>query len=145
MRSQFKWDEADDLAQDVFVAALQGIDAGAPREPSKLPAYMVGICKNVARRRIGDIVKNNTVDIADSDFPGHEVSVEDRLIGKSLVRAVQKVLRTLSARDREALIREFYFGQDRSQASRELGVSRDRLRLILCRALQRFGAKWNDA
>ena len=44
IRHRCRWEDADDLVQDVFVAALKRIDAGEPEDPAKLPVYILGIC-----------------------------------------------------------------------------------------------------
>ncbi|MBV8071371.1 MAG: sigma-70 family RNA polymerase sigma factor [Acidobacteriaceae bacterium] len=144
LRSHFPWDLAEDLSQDVFVAALERIDQGEPSEPGKLPGYIAGICRNVIYRTLQDKAHNQTTDIDCFDCPDSRPSAETRMVNQSEIKQVQKILRGLRRRDREVLVRIIYYGQDRRQIARQLGVTQDHLRLVLQRALHRFRDKWED-
>jgi RNA polymerase sigma factor (sigma-70 family) len=147
LRAKCGWDPAEDLAQDVFAAALEGIDRGAPKESAKLPGYVMGICSNISCQYLDQLMKmkSRMVPIGELDFPERRPSPEDQVTTGSLFDTARNVLRRLSARDREALVRIIYYGEDRKTVSDEMRLSLDQLRLVLCRALSRFKKEWERA
>jgi DNA-directed RNA polymerase specialized sigma24 family protein len=64
-----------------------------------------------------------------------------RELSASLVR---RLIGRLSARDRDAIERVFFREQDRPTAAREMGITQERLRVILFRALKRFRHEWDN-
>jgi RNA polymerase sigma factor (sigma-70 family) len=134
----------EDIVQDVFVAALKRIDAGAPEDPCKLPGYLFGISNLLILRGISHIQRDNVVDIDPSLFADASDRADVQVI-KGLNQAlVQRVVRKLSSRDREAINRVFFLQEDRPTAARQMNVSQERLRTILCRALKRFRIEWDN-
>jgi len=144
MRHSFRRQDADDLVHDVFVAALTRIDAGEPRDPQKLPGYVFGVCRNVILKGWDENRKRATVDADLSLFADLIASAEAQLIRELDARLVRWILQKLSTRDRDALNRIFFLEQDRATAAREMGTTTENLRLILCRALQRFSREWDN-
>ncbi len=64
------WQDVEDLVQDVFAAVLSRIDAGEPREPSKLPGYVLHTCQNLIfhhyrQSRKESVLVNEFADFAD--------------------------------------------------------------------------------
>ena len=134
---------ADDLVQDVFVVVLARIDAGEPQDAQKLPAYVFGICHKVLLRAWDKRRRTKPVDLDLSILPDAQERADTGLINKLNRHLVRGIMEKMAARDRDALHREFFLQQQRSDASREMGVTQDNLRLILCRALKRFRSDWD--
>ncbi len=141
LRHRLSDPEIGDTMQDVFAAALKGIEQGQPREPHKLPGYMAAICRNLAhqryRRRRMEFAEIEIDRLADA-----KASAEADLLKQFDRRRVRAVLQRLLPRDREALEREFLLEQDRDTIAGALGVTRVQLRLILFHAVRRFRAEW---
>ena len=148
IKHRVRWQDTDDLVQDVFAAALEQIDTGQPEEPDKLDRYMMGICRNKILKSWKPRPEDQ-VDPADQTFVDLVESIEGRLIRKAIEDSehakIQRVLARLRARYREVITREFLLGQDRETMAREMGETRENIRLILCRALQRFKQEWDMA
>ncbi len=134
----------DDIVQDVFLAALKRIDAGEPKEAGKLPGYLFGISNLLILRGIGAIRRDNVVDIDPALFADAKDRADVQVIKGLNQTLVQRVVRKLSSRDRDAINRVFFLQQDRPTAAREMSVSPERLRTILCRALKRFRIEWDN-
>src|SRR5262249_3268958 len=64
------------------------------------------------------------------------------LLAEETRQQVQKVLGRLSAKDRKILAAVFFEQRDKDDVCRELGVSRDYLRVLLHRAKQQFMAEY---
>jgi len=143
VRHSFHGPDSDDVVQDVFAKAFERIDAGEPREPHKLPGYLFGICHNLllqeySRRRNQGAV----TDVDMSKFEDRRESIEARLISKLDKSRVEFILEKLPQRYREAIERVYLWEQDRRMAALAMKTTIDNLRLILCRALQRFREEW---
>jgi RNA polymerase sigma factor (sigma-70 family) len=137
MRARFRrWEDADDLTQQVFLAALEKIDGGAPREASKLPGYMRGISDNVAHDFIRKNRRYQAIDYDFDQLSGSEISAEKALITRQLIERMHNATEKLKPREQEALERELA-GQSREAIAVKLGVSGAHLRLILLRARER--------
>lgn len=136
------WQDVDDLVQDVFAAILTRTDAGEPREPSKLPGYVLSTCQNLIFHHYRKSRKDNVLLGEFGDFADVRESVETRLIRALSSEPVQQILMQLPVRYREAIHRRFVLEQDTPTAAREMGTTSQNFRLILCHALRRFRELW---
>jgi len=134
---------ADDFVQDVFVAVLTRVDAGEPQDPSKLPAYVFGIARRLVFRRYDLRANPRPAEIDTALLPDLRDGADMGMIRKLNARLIRRLVARLSARDRDVIDRVFFRDQDRPTAAREMGISQDRLRPILCRALKRFKREWD--
>jgi RNA polymerase sigma-70 factor (ECF subfamily) len=137
IRHRCRREDADDLAQDVFVAALKRIDAGEPEDPAKLPVYILGICRRVLLRHWNKREKN-AVDVETVVLTDVQDAADDRLIEELQARKLREVVRTLPPRYRDAIERVYLEEQARADIASENGLSRSTLRLRVCRALKRL-------
>jgi RNA polymerase sigma factor (sigma-70 family) len=144
VRNKFARGPADDLVQDVFLAALKRIDAGQPQDATKLPAYMFGISNRLIMRGYSDARRDASVDIDTTLFPDLTDGAEVQILRALDQKMVRRLLSKLSSRDRDAIDRVFFQQQDRPTAASQMGVSQEYLRLILCRALKRFRGEWDS-
>jgi len=134
-----------DLIDDVMAAAIQGILRGKPRNASRLPGYICGICSNLTK--VAMRPKSNA-EVAQADFdriPDSGKTTVEKLQETEIEQAVRNVLSTLSQRDRKVLVDLFYNGLTRAEASRKRRLSRAQLRIILFHAMKRFKKKWQRA
>jgi RNA polymerase sigma factor (sigma-70 family) len=134
----------EDIVQDVFMAALRRIDAGAPEDPCKLPGYLFGISNHLISRSINSAGRQNVVDIDPTLFADARDRADVQVIKGLNKSLVQRVVKKLSSRDRDAITRVFFLQEERAAAAREMNVSQERLRTILCRALKRFRMEWDN-
>jgi RNA polymerase sigma factor (sigma-70 family) len=143
IRHRCRWEDADDLVQDVFVAALKRIDAGEPEDPAKLPVYILGICRRTLLRHWDDPGKN-AVDVEDVVLTDGQETADLRLDDELQVRRLQQLVRELPPRYRDAIEQVYLKEQSRADIASENGFSRSTLRLRLCRALKRLKKEWHS-
>jgi len=143
IRHKSRSEDAADLVQDVFVAALKRIDAGEPEDPAKLPGYIFGICNRVILQHwSGKKSRKDVVDLDAVVLKDLRESADVMLSNELQARRVREILQRLPARYRDAINRIYFEEQGRAEIASDDGVSRANLRLILCRALKRFRAEW---
>jgi RNA polymerase sigma factor (sigma-70 family) len=143
IRHRCRWEDAGDLAQDVFVAALKRIDAGEPEDPRKLPVYILGICKRMLLRHWDDPGKN-AVDVETVALADAQETADIRLDDELQARRVRQLVQELPPRYRDAIEQVYLKEQSRADITSENGLSRSILRLRLCRALKRLKKEWHS-
>jgi RNA polymerase sigma-70 factor, ECF subfamily len=130
----------EDVCQETFTrvwAALrneQGI-----RGPERLGSFVNSVCNNVMfeyyRRAskeipIGDEFMTDVSDLA--------IGVTDIIARAQMQQKVRQILNKVSAKDRLLLEGVLLNERDKDELCRELGVSREYLRVLLCRAKKSF-------
>ena len=134
----------DDDLQDVVVTLLESIRDGVIRDPERL----MGFVRTVTRRRVSHHIRTNIerrrrlVEMGEMDFPApQEQSPEAAITQRERAESLQRVLRLLSALDREILTRFYFEEQDQEQICREMGITFTQFRLYKSRALARC-SRW---
>jgi RNA polymerase sigma-70 factor, ECF subfamily len=130
-----RWDaqSADDVVADVFVVAWRRL-ADVPDDP--LP-WLLGVTRRIlANRRRGDAREHALRNRIRSDqfIAAVPPGTDARLAGEEVWTA----LRTLSERDREALLLVAWEGLSTARAARVLGVRANTFAARLYRARRRF-------
>jgi RNA polymerase sigma-70 factor (ECF subfamily) len=124
--------------QETFLRVFTHFRSGKTIEsPSRLPAFVHGVCNNVAlellraRRRYDQMAENRN-DPPDFQNPEIQASTQE-------IRAiVTRVLSEMPSMDREILRLTLLEEEDREEVCRKMGVNRGYLRVLLHRAKQRF-------
>ena len=144
LRSRFQCrEDIEDISQDVFSRVLKAVDQNAIQDGRKFAAYIIGVCNRTSLEAIKKIKKHRSpaVEVANTPYP--ETSIEDKLISEERSRRIRRILQEeMSERDRNLLIRLVAQDTDRQALAKESGYSREQLRVLLHRALRRFGAKY---
>jgi len=139
--------EVDDLFQETFRVAIEKLRRGELREPSKLPAFLAQIARNLSldsRRKRGRRKTEpdpEAVDraVAQRSSPlGHLIDRENA----TLVRRVLAELR--NDRDREVLFRFYLAEEERDRIAEDLGLDTLQLNRVLYRARQRYRALYEE-
>jgi len=132
--------EGLDELHEVFLIVVKAIQAGAVREPDRLPGFVTGVVK----RRIALFVRRSVqrrkmvCGSMPSDLSGATLSVEEALYLAQKKEAMEKILDALSPRDREVLVR-FYLREESAETiCSDLGLSTTQFRLLKSRAKARF-------
>jgi RNA polymerase sigma-70 factor (ECF subfamily) len=131
-------DLVEEGCQETFLRVFTHFRSGKTIEsPSRLPAFVHGVCNNVAlellrARRRYDQMPEDRNDPPDFRNPEIQASTEEtRTI-------VTRVLSEMLAADREILRLTLLEEEDRDEVCRKMGVNRGYLRVLLHRAKQRF-------
>ncbi|HLI82777.1 MAG TPA: sigma-70 family RNA polymerase sigma factor [Bryobacteraceae bacterium] len=135
-----------DARQETFLRILTYFRSGKTLEnPASLPGFVHSVCHNVAleflrsHTRHDQLAENAPEPLDASAGPEEQVVTEER---KQIVR---KLLGELPAKDRELLRRVLLEEEDKDAVSREFGVGRNYLRVLLHRARLRFKAALLDS
>lgn len=134
--------ELEDKIHDTFLIVVQAIKRGDLREPERL----MGFVRTVVRRQVAahiDHVVHSRRDEAPLEpgtiLPDRSSTPEERAMGQEKVDIMLKVLRGLSARDREILTRFYLQEQTQEQICRDMNLTETQFRLLKSRAKARFG------
>ena len=138
-RSQFGVADSEDLYHQFVVALADCIRQGAVRHPEKLSAYANSMAKhmvsNAIRAKVWDRQKRVPLD---PRIRGAGANPEMLVARKEEVEIAYRILKRLSARDREVLIRFYLKEQTAEEIEHDLGLSSTQFRLIKSRAKARF-------
>lgn len=134
--------ELDDKVHDSFLIVVQAIQNGSLREPDRL----MGFVRTVVRRQVAayiDQAVQSRRDFTDMEMggrvPDQRQNPEQKAIQGEKAGIMLKVLRGISARDREILTRFYLYEQTQEQICAEMNLSETQFRLLKSRAKARFG------
>lgn len=135
-------EELDDRVHDTFLIVVQAIQRGELRDPNRL----MGFVRTVVRRQVAAYIER-AVHLRKEQtelHPGLAVSdsrsdPEKEVMERQRVELMEKVLRSVSKRDREILTRFYLLGQTQEQICREMNLTETQFRLLKSRAKARFG------
>lgn len=129
--------DAEDVRAETFLRVLQAIRGNQIRSAAALPAFIVGVTRNVLRElyarraQSGDTVAPEAVDLAS---PSHERLFLDR----EVQLAIQKIIERLKPRERAVLRMHFYDELPTEEIARRTAIAPERVRLVKSRALKHF-------
>jgi len=129
--------DLDDKVHDIFVTVADAIQRGTLRDPARLMGYVRTVMKYQVIGHIEKAVKERRSQ-ADLEGPivlaDHHPDPEHRAIEHENYEVARRVLKSLSKRDREVLIR-FYLNEQKPETiCREMGLTETQFRLIKSRA-----------
>lgn len=135
-------DELDDRVHDTFLIVVQAIRRGELRDPSRL----MGFVRTVVRRQVAahidraiQVRKGQTELHPGLTISDHRDDPEQQLMARQRVELMERVLRSVSRRDREILTRFYLLEQTQEQICREMKLTETQFRLLKSRAKARFG------
>jgi hypothetical protein len=92
---KFTAQREQELIEDVLGVAVENILRGEPKDATRLPAYVCGICSNLTKKEMRPRPNGNPdIDIDRLSDPGE--TAEERLLERETAKAVADVLETLS-------------------------------------------------
>jgi RNA polymerase sigma factor (sigma-70 family) len=113
---------AADLVQDVLIAALQKLRAGAVREPERIASFMLGM----ARQMMLDSMRNSgRRERILNEFPIDLIPVEEPAAEEPNEGRLQHCLQALPERERTVLVMTFYDDCPADALGTQLGLSRE--------------------
>ena len=129
--------DAEDVRAETFLRVLQAIRRNQVRSAASLPAFILGVTRNVLnelyarRRQAGDVVPP---DNADTAAPSHEQLFLDREVQLVILETIDR----LKLRERAVLRMHFYEELPTQEIARRVGIAPERVRLVKSRALKHF-------
>jgi len=129
--------DAEDVRAETFLRVLQAIRKQQVHSQDALPAFILGVARNVLRelyarrRQMGDAVP---ADEAELTTPSHE----HNFIDNEVRTAIRKTIERLKPREQRVLQMLFYEELATEQVARAVSIAPERVRLVKSRALKHF-------
>jgi len=132
-----------DVQQETLLRAWAAVRAeGCIRQPERFGAFVSSVCDNILRESYRSRARTRALDDMQIDPADQSAGPDGALLAAETRKQVQAVLARLGVKDRKLLQAVFFEQRDKDEVCRELGVSRDYLRVLLHRAKQQFMAQY---
>jgi RNA polymerase sigma-70 factor (ECF subfamily) len=145
LRFKLKSPEAiEDVQQETFARFYVALRGGKIREPKSLGSYVNSMCNNIVKEAWRPDPTISLDDDDAPDFPALHCDVTKILADKQAAQKIHRVIEQLPKRDRRVLRAIYFDERDKDDVCREFGITRDNLRLLLHRAIQRMKHLYDD-
>lgn len=132
-----------DVQQETLLRTWAAVQAqGGVRQPERFGAFVSSVCNNILRESYRQRTRTQALDDLQVDPIDKAMRPDDLLLAAETRKQVQHVLSRLCAKDRKLLLAVFFEQRDKDEVCREMGVSRNYLRVLLHRARQQFMAHY---
>lgn len=132
-----------DVQQETLLRTWAAVRAqGGIRQPERFGAFVSSVCNNIMRESYRSRSRTRGLDDLQVDPADPSRGPDDVLLAAETKKQVREVLLQLCPKDRKLLLAVFFEQRDKDEVCRELGVSRDYLRVLLHRAKQQFMAQY---
>jgi RNA polymerase sigma-70 factor, ECF subfamily len=132
-----------DVQQETLLRAWAAVRAeGCIRQPERFGAFVSSVCNNILREAYRSRARTRALDDLQVDPTDQSMGPDNALLAAETQKQVRDVLSRLGAKDRRLLQAVFFEQREKDEVCRELGVSRDYLRVLLHRAKQQFMAEY---
>jgi RNA polymerase sigma-70 factor (ECF subfamily) len=134
-----------DVQQETLLRAWAAVRAeGGIRQPERFGAFVSSVCNNILRESYRIRARMKPLDDLQCDPRDQSPTPDGMLLAAETKAQVRRVLAKLPSKDRKILRAVFFEQRDKDEVCRELGVSRDYLRVLLHRAKQQFVAEYRQ-
>ena len=123
---------AEDVRNETLLRVIQALRAGSLRSPEALPAFVLGVARNVLLEEMRKSAR--TDEIGGRDFAAEPTEPVDHTVQ----RAIEATFTRLQPRERDILRLSFFDDLSKEEISERLGILPDRVRLVKSRALKSF-------
>lgn len=143
LQSQVRYaDQARDLRQETFLRVLKAVSSGlGVRKPERFEVFVIGVCNNIVRESYRAQKRAVSLDALEAEPVADLPSPCTKVLAEETCDKVRKMIAQMKPVDRTLLKAVLLDKQDKDEVCRQLGVSRDYLRVLLCRAKKRFRAE----
>lgn len=132
-----------DVQQETLLRAWAAVRAeGGIRQPERFGAFVSSVCNNILRESYRSRARTKPLEDLSSDPADKSPAPDGMLLVEETKMQVRRVLAKLPPKDRNILRAVFFEQRDKNEVCRELGVSREYLRVLLHRAKQQFVAEY---
>jgi RNA polymerase sigma-70 factor, ECF subfamily len=135
-------EELNDSVHDLFVVVTESIQNGEVRDPERLMGYVRTIVRRHVAGRIENRVTERRTRWSGEYTPplrDHRATPERRIIERQTFELTLKILKTLSKREQEVILRFYLRDESPDEICGAMGLSETQYRLIKSRAKQRLG------
>jgi RNA polymerase sigma factor (sigma-70 family) len=132
-------DAADELGQEVMLAAICALREGKAREPERLTAFLFGIARNLAN----DYIRRRARDRSEPFSEAHDVAAPPYESSDRYDQA-RREIEQLDQMDRQVLSMTLADGLEPTEIAKRLGLSPETVRQRKSRALKRLLSRLNS-
>jgi len=129
----------EDVRQETFCRVLVAVRAGNVNNSGGFGAYVYAVCKHVLSESRRDNVRYQHDPLESTDVPDDHLDLEELMQRQENGKHVRAILAALPERDRHLLQARFFEDRDNDEVCGDFGVDRDYLRVLIHRALHKFG------
>ena len=134
-----------DVQQETLLRAWAAVRAeGGIRQPERFGAFVSSVCNNILRESYRSKSRMKPLEDLPRDPADKSPAPDGMLLAEETKAQVRRVLAKLDLKDRKILHAVFFEQRDKNEVCRELGVSREYLRVLLYRAKQQFMAEYKQ-
>ncbi len=141
IRRQVFPQDVTDVLHGLILSIVESIRAGKLRDPERLPGYLWAAVRGQVAKYIRSAVHVRCACVpveGGLQIPTSEATPEQRLIRRQRSELALQVLRSISARDREVLVRFYLREQTPEEICADMRLSETQFRLIKSRAKARL-------
>lgn len=132
-----------DVQQETLLRAWAAVRAeGGIRQPERFGAFVSAVCNNILRESYRSRARVKPLEDLSTDPADKSPAPDGMLLAEETKMQVRRVLAKLDCKDRKILHAIFFEQRDKNEVCKELGVSREYLRVLLYRAKQQFVAEY---
>jgi len=129
-------DQAVELVQHVLASVIQAVRAGRLKDPTKLPAYVLGTARNtISEWRRSDRRRASALEQYATSLEGIDIEPDD---ARADLEKLRQCLQGLSARDASVVSLTYLRGRSSEDVGGELGMTPGAIRVARHRALKRL-------
>ncbi len=128
-------DVIEDLQQETFIRVFRALREDGIRQPERIGAFVNSVCNFVLQEHYRAQGKKHNLEEG-ADPPDKILNLEKLVIAEEVNERVRDAVKSLSPRERDLIRKIFFLEMEKEEVCRELGVSRDYLRVLLHRAVE---------
>ena len=129
----------EDVRQETFCRVLVAVRSGSVNNPRGFGAYVHAVGRNVLSEIRRNDNRNQHDPIETTDVADQQLRLDEIMERRELAAMVRAILDELPERDRKILHARFFEDRDNDEVCGVFGVDRDYLRVLLHRAINKFG------
>jgi RNA polymerase sigma factor (sigma-70 family) len=132
----------EDVRQETFCRVWVAIQSGSVNNPQGFGAYVHAVCKNVLSESRRIDYRNQHDPLDGTDVVDQQLGLEELMQRSENNALVRAILAELPERDQHLLLARFFEDRDNEEVCGDFGVDRDYLRVLIHRAIQKFGERY---
>ncbi|MBZ5508332.1 MAG: sigma-70 family RNA polymerase sigma factor [Acidobacteriia bacterium] len=129
----------EDVRQETFYRVWVAVQSGSVNNPRGFGSYVHSVCKHVLSESRRYDHRNQHDSLEFTDVADGHLGLEEIMQRREHGRLVRAILSELPERDRHILHARFFEERESDDVCHDFGVDRDYLRVLLHRAINKFG------
>ncbi len=128
----------EDIRQETFLRVLQTLRRDGIREPERVGAFVITVCRNIMMEFARSGARNKVMDGEMPELVDERADSERELVTHERQERVRAILDKLSSKNRRLLTAVFLEERPSEEICKQFGVDANYLRVMLFRARAQF-------